>query len=55
MEIPQQVGSADCGAFAIAIATALASGSDPTEIIFQSVRYPSKLKWPFCIYSEIDS
>ena len=34
MEIPQQVGSADCGAFAIAIATALASGSDPTEIIF---------------------
>ena len=34
MEIPQQVGSADCGVFAIAIATALASGSDPTEIIF---------------------
>ena len=34
MEIPQQVGSADCGAFAIVIATALVSGSDSTEIIF---------------------
>ncbi len=34
MKIPQQVGSADCGLFAIAVATALASVSDPTQIIF---------------------
>ena len=34
MKIPQQLGTADCGLFAIAIATVLASGLDPTEIVF---------------------
>ena len=34
MKIPQQLKTKDCGLFAIAIATVLASGLDPTEIVF---------------------
>ena len=34
MKISQQSGNADCGLFAIAIATALAAGSDPTQLVF---------------------
>ena len=30
----QQAGSSDCGVFAIAIATALAFGTDPLDLIF---------------------
>ena len=32
--IPKQLGGQDCGLFAIAIATSLATGGDPAELVY---------------------
>jgi hypothetical protein len=35
MKTPKQIGTTDCGLYAIAMATALANGLDPCELIFR--------------------
>ena len=44
MRMSKQVGSSDCGLYAVAVATALAFGIDPTASIFNQDDMSSHLK-----------
>jgi hypothetical protein len=43
MQTQKQVGGNDCGLFAIAIATAIAFGADPTKLLFDQAALQSHL------------
>ena len=43
MQTQKQVGGNDCGPFAIAIATSIAFGADPTKLLFDQAAMRSHL------------
>ena len=47
--IPKQLGSQDCGIFAIAIATSLATGSDPAELVYDQAAHLVKCFENLCL------
>ena len=55
--IPKQLGGQDCGLFAIAIATSLATGGDPAELVYDQAAMRAHLvkcmSKPISMYSSI--